>query len=180
MMIDEPGNLLPVGVRRHTVPVPPVEEHTLFIEAGPVLFGVEYRILNDDILDAHLAKDQAAFAAHWAVRADRVVPHGQVSDEGVSVHVFDSADRREYLRFDDFDDLRHYHYVLATGGHIAVAFDTEADPDFAGWILERLKTRLPHMLRRSGADELAARVDAAAVEAVLPDVERAMAIVRAG
>ena len=51
--------------------------------------------------------------------------------------------------------------------------DPIADGDPLAWTLERLRTRLPQMLARAGADELAARVDARAVEAVLPRVAEA-------
>ena len=30
-------------------PIPPVERHTEYVEAGPLTVGIEYRVLADDI-----------------------------------------------------------------------------------------------------------------------------------
>ena len=51
--------------------------------------------------------------------------------------------------------------------------DPVADGDPLAWALERLRTRLPQMLARAGAEDVARRVDPAQVEAVLPRVAEA-------
>ncbi len=60
-----------VGVRRETVPVPPLEENLYRIGAGAVEFGVEYRFLNDEIMAAHVAtKPEQAAMVQAAQRAN--------------------------------------------------------------------------------------------------------------
>ena len=52
------------------------------------------------------------------------------------------------------------------------------DPTLEGdpleWALERVRTRLPDVLRKVGAPELADRVDPAAIAAALPAVRAAI------
>lgn len=154
------------------MPIPPIDEHTEYFEAGAVRIGVEYRLLND------------AIAAATPVDA----ASGQVSskdmhfdDCGVSLHVFgnDSGDAREYLRFDCFSEDPHYHYVSwDTPANEVLHMDPIADGDPLAWSLERIRTRLPQMLERAGASQLARRVDVAALEAALPRVAEAAYRVR--
>jgi hypothetical protein len=42
------------------------------------------------------------------------------------------------------------------------------------WALDRVRTRMPEVLVKVGAPELAARVDPAAIDAALPEVRRAI------
>jgi hypothetical protein len=51
-----------------------------------------------------------------------------------------------------------------------VHVDPVALGDPLAWALERIRTRLPQMLTRAGAPEIAAEVDLMAVEQVLPQV----------
>jgi hypothetical protein len=79
---------------------------------------------------------------------------------GPSIHLFDSARREEYLRFDVFGKVLHYHYI-----HNAVQHNTlwGYDPDVNGpmipWACAALRDRLPTMLRRAGATALADEVE---------------------
>ena len=152
------------ATRYSLMPIPPIEDHTRYFEAGAVTIGVEYRLLNNDIVNQHLENQQA-----------QMEDRGEIDDRGVSLHVYvDQSDgeRLERLRFDCFDEGPHYHYVnWGEGANDIVKLDTIADGDSLAWALERIRTRLPQMLARAG--EVAAKVDASAVEAVLPQVSEA-------
>jgi hypothetical protein len=152
------------------MPIPPVEAQTEWFEAGPVAIGVEYRRLTDAIAAGAAlagAEGDAGSAAAAATGLD---------DRGVSLHVcaLEGGVRREHLRFDCFQEDPHYHYVSHEPrfNHM-LHLDPVADGDPVAWALERIRTRLPQMLARAGAGALAARVDAATLEAILPRVAEA-------
>lgn len=152
--------------RYKLMPIPPIDQHTRFFEAGPITIGVEYRLLNNDIVDQHMGAQGEQVS----------IPDG-LDDRGVSLHVFGSGAngaRVEHLRFDCFDEDPHYHYVdWDDANNDIVQIDTVADGDSLAWALDRIRTRLPQMLERAGAGELAGRVDGSALEAVLPRVSEA-------
>ena len=153
--------------KRYTLmPIPVVEEHTRYFEADPIAIGVEYRVLNDVIVNRH-AESQAVA---------REVDDG-LDDRGVSLHVFathEDGEKLEHLRFDCFDEDPHYHYVDWKGGsNDIVQLDLVASGDSLSWALERIRTRLPQMLERAGAGDVARRVDPTTVEAILPRVSEA-------
>ena len=153
-------------------PQPHSERDTRLVPAGAVTFGVEYRDLDPEMLrstysgnDAHLAE------------LEEKSPEGGFTDEGVSIHVFDAADGWEYLRFDVFEGEPHYHYVhrVPEGGEVVnnvIDFDEVAHGEILGWVLQRLRVRLPEMLRNAGGVDLADRVDPAEVEAAVVEVAR--------
>jgi hypothetical protein len=152
--------------RYSLMPIPPVEEHTAYFEAGPIRIGVEYRLLNDEIVNRHME-----------VQHQRIDVGADIDDRGVSLHVFGAGQgggEVEHLRFDCFDGDPHYHYVDWRGGtNDIVQIDPIADGDPLAWALDRVRTRLPQMLERAGAGHLARQVDPAALEAVLPKVSEA-------
>jgi hypothetical protein len=150
-------------------PQPPVAEHTRKIAAGAVTFGVEYRDLDPEGL-VETYKDNPDHLAELLEKS----PEGGFTDEGVSVHVWGSEDGHEYLRFDMFDGEPHYHYVHRSADVInnVIDYDTIALGDMLPWVMERLRTRLPDMLRESGGAEVAARVDPVVVGGVIDEVER--------
>jgi hypothetical protein len=153
--------------RYDTMPIPPVEAQTEWFDAGALRVGVEYRLLTDAIA--------AAAPSERAAGSDRAAPEA-FDDRGVSIHVVgrDADGAREYLRFDCFEDDPHYHYISwREKRNEMLHIDPIADGDPLAWTLERLRTRLPQMLARAGAEQVAARVDARAVEAVLPRVAEA-------
>ena len=77
----------------------------------------------------------------------------------------------EYLRFDCFDEDPHYHYVsYERRTNEMVHLEPAAMGDPLEWALDRIRTRLPQMLRRAGGEGLAERVNLAEVEAILPKV----------
>ncbi len=153
--------------RYDQMPIPPVESQTTWFDAGALRIGVEYRLLNETIAAA--ARTEAARGG------DRAADAG-FDDRGVSLHVCGRVGDawREVLRFDCFEEDPHYHYVCwRESSNEVLHLDPVADGDPLAWALDRLRGRLPQMLARAGERELAASVDARAVEAVLPRVAEA-------
>jgi hypothetical protein len=153
--------------RYDLMPIPAVAAQTEYFDAGAVTIGVEYRLLNDAIA-----------AASAAVRADGADAAAVASfdDRGVSLHVYGvvEGERVECLRFDCFAEDPHYHYVCwRTRSNEMLHIDPHADGDPLAWALERIRTRLPQMLERAGAAELAAAVDTRQLECALPRVAEA-------
>ncbi len=153
----------------HTI-IAPIEANTRYFDAGPVRIGVEYRLITSDIVNANL---RAANAEHGSEYAMVAVPE----DGGVSLHVVDAATHGEYLRFDIFDESPHYHYIHPGEYQRNIPFDRTAFGDMFEWVQQGLRYRLRDMLAFCGATGVAARIDAAEVESVLPAV---VAAVRAG
>lgn len=155
--------------RYDKMPIPPIDAHTEYFNAGAIRIGVEYRVLTDDVVAAIRETLEGAAGTETGKLTD-------VDDCGVSLHVFGrGADgEREYLRFDCFREDPHYHYVgWARQSNEVLHIDPVADGDPLTWALERIRTRLAPMLLRAGATEVAARVDPVAVDAVLPAVSEA-------
>ena len=128
-------------------------ENTEYIEAGPIVFGVEYRFL-------------------WERDADGEFTD-IVKDLGISVHVFEGGTDQELerLRFDCFLICPHYHYMNWSGGSEEhVWLDTAVTGDPCQWTLDCLRTRLPGMLPKSGAAELARKLDQRDIEGALPKI----------
>ena len=180
---------LQLAPRRSSVPVPIVEENTTYFEAGPILFAVEHRWLNEKVFEEHMANTPGAAEA-WENRPWKDDPEMNKllqlgfgveggpppENEGVSIHVLDSESRDEFLRFDAFEKDPHYHYITPSDPHhVVIFFDEVAEPDYISWIMSRLGSRLPSMLEDAGAESLAVEVDSRKDEvlSVLPDVERA-------
>ena len=159
-----------IGEVYNMPPQPPVAEHTRYIDAGAVRIGVEYR----DVDPASLAATYAGNAEHLSELEERS-PEGGFTDEGVSIHVC-GDDGHEYVRFDVFNDEPHYHYVHppSADGDIVnnvIAYDVVAHGDMLEWALERLRTRLPAMLRAAGGDAVAARLDEARLGRAVDEAE---------
>jgi hypothetical protein len=151
--------------RYSLMPIPPIEAHTHWFEAGGVRIGVEYRLLTDAIA-----------AAAQLVAANGDVPGvegGSVDDRGVSLHVVARQDGedREFLRFDCFQEDPHYHYVSwRDKSNEMIHLDPVADGDPLTWALDRLGSRIQPMLTRAGAGDVAKALDLTAVHAVLPRI----------
>jgi hypothetical protein len=157
--------------RYDRMPIPPVESQTTWIDAGAVKIGVEYRLLTDAIA----AANEVIAAAGATLEAASVSSPVPLDDRGVSLHVFSAGDApQEYLRFDCFDEDPHYHYISWRGmSNEMIHLDPIADGDPLAWALERIRTRLPQMLARAGAEEVAARLDPSEIERALPRVAEA-------
>ena len=126
------------------MPIPPLEAQTEFIDAGPLRFGIEYRLLSEAVTAA-----SPVAAANGTDKGD-----GALDDRGVSLHVYGVRDGEalEHLRFDCFDEDPHYHYISWTDrSNVMLHLDPIADGDALQWTLERLRTRLPQMLEHAGA-----------------------------
>lgn len=153
--------------KRYTLmPIPPIESHTTYFDAGRLRIGVEFRVLTNDIVNKHMDTQDT--------RID--LPEG-IDDGGVSLHVFGpgpDGKQWEHLRFDCFDEDPHYHYVDWAGKtNDIVQIDPVADGDPLAWSLDRIRDRLPQMLERAGVEDARSKVDPAALEAVLPRVSEA-------
>lgn len=124
-----------------TPAIPPVADHCVSVDAGPLRFVVEARQLTDEVI-AQLTG--APFKEEG------------FDDFGPSLHVFGRADGLEYLRFDCFEKDPHYHYFFqAEDKNLVCRLDDVADGDPVDWTLGRLRGRLPEMLAYVGASELA-------------------------
>src|SRR5262249_40565544 len=75
----------------------------------------------------------------------------------------------EVLRFDCFERQPHYHYAWSKNDHY-VPLDTAAEGDPVQWTLARLRTRLPAMLIRADAADLARTLDQRDIDAALPQI----------
>src|SRR4051812_8705392 len=73
------------GQYHRFMPIPLIEAHTRWFDAGPVSIAVEARALGDS--------------------PSRMV-------RGPSIHLFDSGHSEEYVRFDVFGSVLHYHFIL--------------------------------------------------------------------
>jgi len=158
---------VPHITRYSVMPIPPVEAHTAWFDAGPLRIGVEYRLLTDAVAAANQLD---------AATGDERGQTMELDDRGVSLHVCGEQDGewREFLRFDCFVEDPHYHYVSwRAKANEMVHLDPVADGDPLAWALERIRTRLPQMLARAGAADVAARVNHAALEDALPRVTQA-------
>ena len=165
-----------IGVVYNMAPQPPSGADTRWFAAGALTLGVEYRDVNPEDL-VELYRDDPAQLAELLEKS----PEGGFSDNGVSIHVSATDDGHEYLRFDVFDDEPHYHYIHKTGPgedivNNVVTFDTcafgEMLPVAVGW----LRDRLPEMLTRAGAAELAGQIDPALLA---PTIDKVAAIAEA-
>ena len=150
--------------RRYSIDtiIPPLAANTHYLDAGAIAIGVEYRVVNEEIVNANLATHH-----HESTPSDastQQIPE----DGGVSLHVCDAATHTEYLRFDMFDDSPHYHYLCPGEYQINIPYDMHACGDMTSWTLRCIRERLPEMLAFCGAQELAAQVDRDQLEAVIP------------
>ena len=114
------------------------------IEAGAVTFGLEYRTLRGG------------------------------EEEGICIHVYGNSipgDDKELLRFDCFKVAPHYHYRNSTvkkNERLMLDFTAEGNP--LAWTLDKIKNRLPIMLIRCEAEDIARSIDQRDVDAALPKI----------
>ena len=150
----------------HVFEIPPEPyqtANTYFIEAGPIRIGLEHREIDNQSLEESYADDES-----HALALKELLDGYSISDQGVSLHVCASDDGHEYLRFDCFDDMPHYHYVhkVAAGeppkNHV-VLFDRAACGDMLEWAIDRIEGHLAAMLAQAGAASLARNLDCAAL-----------------
>jgi hypothetical protein len=162
-----------------TLPVPAMDEHTVRIGAGAVTFGVEYR---------HL--DEAAILAAYGPDARAKFNGGErpagmaevVTEDGLSLHVFDSSTGAELLRFDCFDDAPHYHLLdPARSRNEVVEHDADRHGALLDWALHEMRRNLRGLLNQAGASSVADEIDDGSVEAAVSTVgQTARYVVAAG
>jgi len=146
-------------------PIPPDPEHTTYVDAGALRFGVEWRLLDD----AELA---ANYEGADMEEIQAALDGAAVQDNGVSIHVESSSDGHECLRFDCFENAPHYHYIDRSGEkQTIVEFDPVAMGDMLAWALAQLRTGLAPMLEHAGGGDLVGALDRARIESALSDVE---------
>lgn len=158
-----------LGRSYDVMPIAMVPEHCQAVQAGPITFIVEARRLTDDAIISS-AEEQG--------RRTAIDEPSGVDDGGASLHVLGAEDGLEHLRFDCFDREPHYHYIRnAQRSNVVVRLDTFAEGDPTGWVLSRVRDRLPEMLAHAGAEELAESVRARRDEVLgaLAEVERLLA-----
>jgi hypothetical protein len=128
--------------------IPLIERHSRWFDAGLVSIAVEARALGDS--------------------AERMV-------RGPSIHVFNAARTEEYLRFDVFGKVLHYHYIHPALSHNTLwGYDPDTNGPMIPWACAALRDRLPVMLRRAGATVLADEVEEMGWDSsVLDEVARA-------
>ncbi len=147
-------------------PIPPDPEHTTYVDAGSLRFGVEWRLLDD-----------AGLAANYEGEAMEEIQANlkteTVDDNGVSIHVLAASDDHEYLRFDCFRDGPHYHYIEPSGERQTIVdFDPAALGDMLPWTLNQLRERLAPMLEYSGGGALVPGLDRGAIDVALEEVAK--------
>jgi hypothetical protein len=153
--------------RYDKMPIPPIEEHTNYVNAGVVRIGVEYRVLTDELVAAIRPTLQSAGGEDEGQLVE-------LDDSGVSLHVFagPNGQQKEYLRFDCFNEDPHYHYVdWKNNSNEVLHIDPVADGDPLAWSLERIGTRLPQMLSRAGARDIAQQVDSELIDQAMSRIK---------
>ena len=145
----------------HIVPIPADLSCTTTVEAGAVSLGVEYRSLDESTPVVMVEADGSTSTKT-----------SEVTDSGVSLHVFDTATGDERLRFDAFDDDPHYHYLNPGTLNRLVVFDRAANGDMIDWAMAAIRYRLRDMLVLAEAGELADQVDDAKTAAALDEVAK--------
>jgi hypothetical protein len=163
-------------IEYQTPPVRVFMEHTVCVAAGAVTFGIEYRHLDE-------AAILAEYGPHARSRFGGRRPAGMaevVEEDGVALHVFDSATGEERLRFDCFEDAPHYHLLApAESSNVVIEHDAAALGPLLDWAVAEMRGRLPAMLREAGAGDVADHADPGAVAAALATVEQAARYVAA-
>ncbi len=156
-------------------PLPPEPldlDRTLFVDAGAIRVGIEYR----DIDSASL-RDAYAGDPRLAASLEQIIGNKAVSDRGISLHVCGADDGHEYLRFDCFDGDPHYHYNHrvaqgATAVNHWIPFDRAACGDMLDWAFARIRSHLPEMLSQARGEHLVPALDAATIDAALVEITR--------
>jgi len=141
-------------------PIAHVESDTRYVEAGPLLLGVEPRRLTTELIAANRR-------LHGNSPPDR-----EFDDGGVTIHVFESASKEELLRFDCFQRGPHYHYILPGGkDHLFVRFDEVAHGPMIDWVFRTLRSRLTTLLSQAGASTLGPEIDMQSFDKALDKCE---------
>jgi len=163
-----------LGVQHERSPIPIREAETTYVPAGAIKIGVEGRTLQAEAIELalRLGTDLPAEQVEERVRFSQMGASGMQADGGPSLHILSAAAGAEYLRFDCFRDIPHYHYLDPGKTNTIVNFDRFANGDPLEWALERISHSLSDMLRAVGADDLVDALEPAIVAAAVPEVRR--------
>jgi hypothetical protein len=160
--VHEPYQLGSLSQGTRMIPID--HDCSIPVEAGPLQFLVEPRVLTD----AAVAGVDDALEGEGG--------DGPVFDDnGPTVHVMGTEDGLEHLRFDCFLKKPHYHYVRYNSDElITVRLDQFAEGDPIDWTVDHLRRRLPEMLEYAGSTGLAnaVRNQQADVLAAVDQVEK--------
>lgn len=128
--------------------IPIMQHHTRWFDAGPISIGVEARALGENV--------------------DHMV-------RGPSIHVCSADRKKEFIRFDVFGAVLHYHYIINEHDHnIVWGYDPDVNGPMIPWAINALRDRLPTMLRATGETRLASEVEQQGWDtSVLREVEKA-------
>jgi hypothetical protein len=150
-----------------TLPVPSFAEHTIRIPAGVITFGVEYRHLDEaTILEFYGPDSRAKFGGKMPAGMTAVV-----EEDGLALHVFDTATGNELLRFDCFAEAAHWHLLSAPDSrNVVIEHDVSAEGPLVDWALTAMRADLRALLREAGANTVADALDDDAVSSALETV----------
>jgi len=132
----EPPRATPAvrGTIHRFLPLPVMQHHAQWFEAGPVSFALEMRVLDDG--------------------------NGRPGERSISIHVFNPERDREMVRFDCFDRFPHYHYIFTDEQYnIVWGYDPDANGPMLDWSFSAIRNRLASFLRRAGENSYADQVD---------------------
>src|SRR3974390_3023579 len=103
------------GAYHHFLLIPHMEQHSRWFDAGPIIIAVEARALGDN--------------------RERMV-------RGPSIHVFNADRTEEYVRFDVFGEVLHYHFILNDVNHnILWGYDPDTNGPMIPWAISALRER---------------------------------------
>src|SRR5437763_1155605 len=129
-------------IEYRTLPVPAFPQYTVRVAAGAVTFGVEYRHLDEETILAQYGPDARA-------KFDGKRPAGMsevVEEDGLALHVFDTATGDELLRFDCFDTAAHWHLLTPSEPrNVVIEHDTSTAGPLLDWALQELRKNLRGM-----------------------------------
>ena len=127
-------------------PFPPVPEHSITVDAGPIAFVIEAR----DQLDEKIPEGTVIPEELKAL--DAQLPDSSKTF-GATLHVLETKFGTERLRFDCFEATPHYHYI-GDSGQLIVRFDNIAN-EAIDWTMRAVADRLPEMLEFAEAPDAA-------------------------
>jgi hypothetical protein len=99
---------------------------------------------------------------------------GAKGDEGICIHVYGNdmpGEDKELLRLDCFKYDPHYHYrnaAIKKNERLMLDYTAEGSP--VAWALDKIRNRLPVMLLRCEAEDVARKLDQRDVDAALPKI----------
>lgn len=169
-------DLSPADLEFAVLPVPAFPEHTVMIPAGSVTFGVEYRHLDEAMILAMYGPEARA-------KFDNKRPAGMgaiVEEDGLAIHVFESASGHEALRFDCFDDAPHFHLLHPPTPRNRIWNHPSAEGvPLLEWALATMRRDLRRLIDEAGFADAAAAIDERKVAIALGVVEQVARYVRA-